>query len=463
MQLKKGEIKNVTIEKLAFGGEGIGHIDLNGSKYVVFVEDGIPGDKVEAVLIKIKKNFAKAKINKIIKKSELRTDPRCRHFEYCGGCTLQNIPYKKQLEIKQSQVTEALEHLGGFESPVVETIIKCENIWYYRNKMEFSFRADVEEGLKVGLHPRHHRYHVFQVEECFLENDDIGSLLQKVREFAADNNLSVYNFNKNEGLLRCIIIREGKRTKKRMINLLISHEDFGHEKGFIELLTSSKHFKPADSIYITRQTTQKGKRTEFSENHIYGDKFLLEKMLLENGTSLDFEIPPSAFFQPNTLQAEKLYSTVIEAGEISKNDTVYDLFCGTGTIGLFCAHKAKEVIGVDINEQAVLNAKKNAGENNIKNAEFHVGDTYKIIKDFSHKPDKVIVDPPRSGLGDKLCGHLIDIKAPVIVYVSCNPATLARDLSILCGNTYKLEFVQPVDMFPHTYHIETVSRLVLQK
>lgn len=463
MQLKKGEIINVEIEKLAFGGAGIAHIDLNGSNFVVFIESTVPGDRVEAAFKKIKKNYAQAEVKKIVKKSDLRIKPRCKHFETCGGCTLQNIPYEKQLEIKESQVKEALCHIGGIKSPEVNKIIGCNDKWFYRNKMEFSFRADREEGLKTGLHPKHYRYHVFQVEECFLENEDIGGLLQKIRDFCVSKNLSVYNFNENSGLLRHIVIREGKRTGKRLVNLFTSHEKFEHKKEFISLLTENTDFKEADSIYITRQVTQKGKRTEFHEDHIYGNRFLEEKMQLENGSELNFEIPPLAFFQPNTLQAETLYSTVLSLGSIKNSDTVYDLFCGTGTIALFCAHSAKEVIGVDINEKAILNAKTNAENNNIKNAGFHAGDTYKIIKNLNHKPDKVIVDPPRSGLGEKLCRHLIDIKSPVLIYVSCNPTTLARDLSVLCEEAYNLETVQPVDMFPHTYHIETVCRLVLQK
>lgn len=463
MQLKKGEFITVEIEKLAFGGKGIGYISDNDSKFVVFVEDTVPGDTVSAVLKKIKKNYAEAKLHEIIKKSDIRIEPKCKHFENCGGCSLQNIPYEKQLEIKESQVKETLEHIGGFEKPEINTIIECDNHWFYRNKMEFSFRADKEEGIKVGLHPKHYRYEVFQVKECFLESEDTGPLLESVRDFAVKKNLSVYNFNENKGLLRCIVIREGKRTKKRLINLITSHEEFAHKEDFVELLTQSSDFAAADSIYITQQITQKGKKTEFREHHVYGDKFLSEEMNLENDTTLYFDIPPSAFFQPNTLQAEKLYSKVLSMSAITEKDTLYDLFCGTGTIGLFCAHRAKKIIGVDINPAAISTANSNAKRNSIKNVEFICGDTYRIIKDLNQRPDITIVDPPRSGLGEKLCSHLIDIKSPVVIYVSCNPSTLARDLQILCEKTYSLEEIQPIDMFPHTHHIETICRLALQK
>ncbi len=219
-------------------------------------------------------------------------------------------------------------------------------------------------------------------------------------------------------------------------------------------------FKKATSVYLTQQVARKGRRTEFKQTLLHGEKPLLETMILEDGSKLDFEILPMAFFQPNTLQAEILYETALQLGDISKKDIVFDLFCGTGTIGLFCAHKAKRVFGVDLNKNAIENARNNAKTNNIKNIEFAVGDTLKTVSGRAEKPDIVIVDPPRAGLGEKLCEYLLKIKAPRMVYVSCNPTTLARDLKQLCKEAYTLETVQPVDMFPHTYHIESVCKLV---
>jgi 23S rRNA (uracil1939-C5)-methyltransferase len=238
-----------------------------------------------------------------------------------------------------------------------------------------------------------------------------------------------------------------------MINLVVSDEEFAFKKEFKELLNGF-----ASSIYITRIIQNKGRRTEIKEELIYGKKVLLEKMC-----DLKFEILPQAFFQPNTLQAETLYRTVSELGGISEKDTVFDLFCGTGTIGLFLANKAKKVYGADSNESAIHNAIKNARLNDITNIEFHAGDAYKAVKEWDIKPDVTVVDPPRSGLSKKLCKKLAKLKTPKIVYVSCNPSTQARDLQILKKHGYKLITVQPLDMAPHTYHIETVAKLIYNR
>jgi 23S rRNA (uracil1939-C5)-methyltransferase len=462
MQLKKGENISVKIEKLAFGGAGIGYYKIDDNKVVVFVENAVPGDEVTASLTKIKPNYLEAQLEEITSKSPLRIDPRCPHFETCGGCSLQNLSYEKQLYYKELQVKESLEHIGGFDDPPVESIIECGDSWFYRNKMEFSFDTDKNGNVAVGLHPKHRRYDVFELKECYLENDDIGNLVSGFQKFARDHSLKSYNFKENKGLLRSLIVREGKRTGKRLVNLLTSGEQFKLEQELVDFFTDNSDFKPATSIYLTEQIVERGKRTEYKEKLLYGEKSLMETMKLEDGSILNFEILPMAFFQPNTLQAEILYKTVLELGGITKNDTVFDLFCGTGTIGLFCAHKAKEVFGVDINKDAIENARDNAKTNGIQNVEFVVGDALKVVSERSSKPDIVIVDPPRAGLGEKLCEHLLEIGAPRIVYVSCNPTTLARDLKILCKNVYDLKTVQPVDMFPHTYHIENVCKLQIR-
>jgi len=462
--LRKHEKISVNIEKLAFGGAGIGYLEHDEKKLVVFVENTIPGDSVEAEITRIKPNYLEARLSNIKKPSDLRIEPRCKHFGICGGCTLQNLKYQDQLEIKESQVKEALSHIGGIKDVKVLPIIGFnkgeEGPWFYRNKMEFSFGTDIDGDVTLGLHPKHRSYDVFQIEECFLEDSDIGEMLKTVAEFMNENNISPYNYKNDSGLLRTFFVREGKRTGERMINMVVSDAPFLKQKEFIKMLVQAKNFKAPTSIYLTNQIVKKGHRTEFVENLIFGEPYLNEKMQLENGASLEFEILPQSFFQTNTLQAEILYKTVIDLGGIKKDDIVYDLFCGTGTIGLFCAHKADHVLGVDINESAILNARANAEKNGLNNIKFYIGDVFEIISDRVEKPNVIIVDPPRVGLGDKLCEHLLQVSAPKIVYVSCNPTTLARDLKVLCSK-YKLISVQPVDMFPHTYHIETVCELAL--
>ncbi|MFC1647591.1 23S rRNA (uracil(1939)-C(5))-methyltransferase RlmD [Patescibacteria group bacterium] len=430
MQYKKGQKIEVSIEKLAFGGRGIGHYDNR----IVFVPDTVPGDLVECSLSRIKPKFFEAKLTKIKKPSDKRIKPKCKHFDTCGGCTLQYLPYKTQLAIKESQVREALEHIGGFRNAKVEPIIGCDEPWFYRNKMEFSFYKNM-----VGLHPKGYRYEVFDLEECFLESTEIAEILVAVRKIIKDGLLS-------------IIIKEGKRTNERLINLIYSDAEINRDE-FVKLM------KPfATSIYITQKIAKRGQKTQFIENHLYGKKTLTEKMC-----GLTFEILPQAFFQPNTLQAEKLYKIVADLGEIGPKDIVFDLFCGTGTIGMTLAHKAKMVFGADTNKSAIENAQQNAKLNKIHNIEFYAGDAYKTIKELDIKPDTVIVDPPRCGLSKKLTKKLAKLKPKRIVYVSCNPTTQARDLQILKKGGYKLLLTQPVDMAPHTSHIETVAKLIYNR
>lgn len=438
MQYKKGQKIEVRIEKLAFGGRGIGHYDNR----VVFVPDTVPGDLVECSLTKIKSKFFEAKLLKIKKTSDKRIKPKCKHFEECGGCTLQYLAYKTQLKIKESQVREALKHIGGFRDAKVEPIIGCDEPWFYRNKMEFSFYKDM-----IGLHPKGYRYEVFDLEECFLESPEIGEILAEIRKY-----LKFSTEYSPSTEYSSIVIREGKRTNERLINLVYTNAKINHEE-FVKLL------KPfATSIYITQKIAKRGQKTQFIEEHLYGKKTLTEKMC-----GLTFEIHPLAFFQPNTLQAEKLYKTVADLGGIGPNDIVFDLFCGTGTIGLTLAKYARMVFGADTNKSAIHNAQQNAKLNNIKNIEFYAGDAYKVVKELDLKPDVVIIDPPRSGLSKKLTQKLAKLKPKRIVYVSCNPITQARDLQILNKGGYKLLVTQPVDMAPHTYHIETVAKLIYNR
>ncbi|MBU1446063.1 23S rRNA (uracil(1939)-C(5))-methyltransferase RlmD [Patescibacteria group bacterium] len=471
MKLKKHDQLSVKIEKLAFGGKGIAYVqNEDKDNFVIFVDNVVPGDEVNIKLNKVKSNFAEGSLVEITKLSPIRIQARCPHFDTCGGCTLQTIPYEEQLKIKESQVRESIEHIGNIKEMDFKPIIGCDSEWFYRNKMEFSFGYEddgkplSEKKIAVGLHPKYRRYDVFELKECYLESEDTGNFVKAVQKFMRDLQVAPYHSRTNSGVLRSITVREGKRSGERLVNILTSGEDFEPKNEFINLLTkeSDKNgFKAATSIYITKQVIKKGQRTRFEEELIYGEPYLLELMKLENSTELKFEILPQAFFQTNTLQAEILYAKVLELGEIKSTSTVFDLFCGTGTIGLFCAHKAKKIFGVDINQSAIENANSNAKTNDIQNATFVAGDAFKVIAELEEKPDIIIVDPPRSGLNEDLINHILKIKAKRLIYVSCNPTTLARDLKFLCEK-YKLQTVQPIDMFPHTYHVETVCELILQ-
>lgn len=458
MQLKKGELITVPVTKIAFEGAGIGH--HNGK--VVFIENTVPGDTVQARITKIKSSFMEAKKEDIVTPSSLRIQPRCKHFDTCGGCSFQYVDYSDQLRFKEEQVSEALTHLGNFNNPPVKSITACESPWFYRNKMEFSFSMNKYETLHLGLHPKGYRYDVFDLTECYLQNEDIGFLLSSIVDFAREKNLSAYHFKSNKGLLRTLTVRDSKYTNERMIILTTSHEPFGYKQEFVDHLVNNKTIKKPTSIILQKHVARKGHRTHFATENLYGKSCLTEEMHIDKKHQLTFNILPDAFFQPNTKQAELLYKHILKLSDIDKDDIVYDLFCGTGTIGLFCAHKAKHVFGFDINENAIQNAQENAQNNGIPNVYYEAGDTFNLIKNRDDHPDIVIVDPPRSGLGENLCNHLLTINAKKIVYVSCNPATLARDLEQLCKTDYHLKTVQPVDMFPHTYHIETVCQLIKQ-
>ncbi|MBD3157076.1 23S rRNA (uracil(1939)-C(5))-methyltransferase RlmD [Candidatus Peregrinibacteria bacterium] len=458
MQLKKGELITVNITKIAFGGAGIGH--YNGK--VVFIENTVPGDTVNAHVTRIKPSFLEAKKDTLITPSPLRITPRCTHFNTCGGCSFQYVDYTDQLRFKEEHVAEALTHLGAFTNPPMRPITACNSPWFYRNKMEFSFSMNKDDTLHVGLHPKGFRYDVFDLRECYLQHEDIGPLLTSLVTFFREKGMQAYHFTENAGLLRTLTIREGIHTNERMIILTTSHKPFKHKEDFVHHLLNSTTNKKPTSIILKQHIARKGHRTRFITETLYGKPHLTEEMNVNKTHKLTFNILPDAFFQPNTKQAELLYKHVLTLSEIDKNDVVYDLFCGTGTIGLFCAHKAKYVFGFDINANAIKNAQENADNNGITNVRYEAGDAFKLIKHRQDNPQVVIVDPPRSGLGEKLYNHLLTIQAQKIIYVSCNPATLARDLSHLCKHGYTLKVVQPVDMFPQTYHIETVCQLIKQ-
>lgn len=456
--LKKYQRINLKIEKLAFGGDGIAKLD----KMVVFVKGVVPGDEVEAEIFKIKKNYGEAKVLRIIKNSALRIKPKCKHFGVCGGCKMQSLAYKNQLKIKEDQVKDTLQHIGGLKVKV-SPIIGCKNPWFYRNKMEFSFGKDENENFALGLHPAGEYYNVFNLEECFLQSNYCAFLVNTIRRFAVEKKLKPYH--KNTGLLRSLYIREGKHTGEIMINLVISDENFPQWKEFKDFILEksekplAKDNKKIISIYLTKTYVEKGKRTLIDEFLTYGNPTLNEYLYINKKEFLKFQIGPQSFFQPNTVQAEILYHEVLKAASLTSKELVFDLFCGTGTIGLFCASSCERVISVDCDKVAISNANQNAKLNNISNVVFFADDIGRALRKIKEKPDIIIVDPPRAGLAKKHLEKIVKFKARKIVYVSCNPTTLARDLKFLTENGYSVKNVQPVDMFPHTHHVEVVVEM----
>jgi len=450
MQLKKGTEIEVKIDSLVFGGRGIG--EHEGRK--VFVDGVVPGDLAKVSLKKIKTNYAEANLLEILEEGPSRIKAKCKHFDTCGGCKWQFIPYEEQCKVKEQQVRDSIERLGGLPGDLVQPIIPNSDPWNYRNKMELSFGIDAEGMAMLGFYPPGYHYEVFNLEECFLQSPLIAETVKKVRDFANEYNVPVFNKDTHEGLLRNLIIREGINTGEIMIILVTSPGEFGRIDEFTDLFDES-----VTSIYWNKIYQMKGRRTRIEEELLRGKPELLEVLHLENGHSLEFGILPQAFFQTNTKQAEVLYSKVLELADLNGDEVVFDLYCGTGTIGLFCAHKAKKVIGIEQNPAAVESAIINAKQNKIENAEYILGSVDAQLKGLDHKPDVVIVDPPRSGLGDKVVGQCVEFGASRIVYVSCNPTTLARDLKKFLELGYSTKSITPVDMFPQTSHVESVVLL----
>ena len=461
MQLRKGESIEVTIADIAFGGAGVGKMTTpEGSALVVFIEGTVPGDVVRARLTKIKKQYAEARLDEVVKPSEKRVPARCKHFGVCGGCALQFLSYEEQLKLKEQFVRDALMRIGDIairrtSNPLLP-ILGCKSPWFYRNKMEYSFG---EDGT-IGLHPKGRFYEVFDLEECFLESESSVKIAHVVEAWGRANHISGFSTRTNSGVLKNLFVREGKNTNEVLVNLVTSEE---LKRPLLEdfKTTLARECPQITSCYMTTVTVKRGFRTVMKEIHLYGKKALHEKLSVDvagKTHTLEFEILPQAFFQPNTLQAQVLYGKAVEVASPTSSDIVYDLFCGTGTIGMFFAQRVKRVYGIELNKSAVENARENAAYNKIKNISFVCGDMDASIFTLPENPTITVVDPPRAGIAKKSLEKLMELAPPKIVYVSCNPSTLARDIKELSG-MYELKSAQPVDLFPQTYHVECVCLL----
>lgn len=457
MKPKKGLEYEFTIDRLVYGGRGIGRLQAYEGleNFKVFVEGVAPGDKVKGRISKVRSGYAEAKLMELLELSPRRIPARCKHFAMCGGCKWQFLSYEDQCKVKEQQVRDAAQRIGGMDPAVVNTILPCAEPWFYRNKMELSFGEGPNGEVMLGLYPLGYHYEVFDLEECFLESEDLTRIAKKVRDFANEHQIPVYNSRTHEGLLRTLTVREGKHTGERMVILTTSTGVFDHREAFVGLFKD----EPVSSLYWNSIYQVPGQPTWTEENLLAGQPALTEALILENGRRLEFDVLPQAFFQTNTRQAELLYSKVVEAAGLSEGDIVFDLYCGTGTIGLFCAHKAKQVLGIEVNEAAVESARGNAKRNDIGNVRFLQGGVEQRLSGLNEKPDVVIVDPPRAGLEGETVDQVAAFGAKRVVYVSCNPTTLARDLKRFSELGYTTQSITPVDMFPQTHHVESIALL----
>jgi len=434
-----GDELDVVVESLAHGGRGV----ARSGGYVLFVHGAIPGDRVRARVVKRKRSYGEARVAELLEPAPDRIEPRAAH----PGASWQVLPYERQLEEKQHQVVDALERIGGFEQPPVEAIVPAVEQWHYRNKLEYSFGYEDDGRLVLGFHPPGSWREVVDVEEDVLASAVVDALRTRIRDWCEEEGLSAYDRDSHGGFLRNLVVREGRRTGQLQARLVTSPGDF-----------RAAHFaEAADAQSVVWSTTANvAEVTRDTDDRILSGADAIE----ERVGSLRFSISPDAFFQTNTEMAERLYSVAGDYAGLTGSERVFDLFCGIGTIGLSLAGQSKEVWGVEIVESAVADAIANAELNGIENARFFAGDirtAARPLVEQAGQPDAIVVDPPRAGLSQKIVRRIIEMEARRIVYVSCNPTTLAPNGRQLVEAGWTLQRVQPVDMFPQTPHIECVA------
>ena len=460
MSIKKRKAYELEFTDLAFGGKAIAKPD----GLPVFVDRCLPGDTALVKITKKKKSWAEGKLIKIINPSPLRQEGRCKYCNYCGGCKWQQISYEKQLEYKHSHVKETLAHIGGLKDVTVHPPIPSDPVFGYRNKMEFScspLRWLMPEELEdetitkdfgIGLHVPGTFDKVIDIEECHIMPALGNEILALVRAFIKESPLPAYHLRHHTGFWRFLMLRHSVARDEWMVNIVTRDKDLAA----VTLLADqiAEKFPQVVSIMNNITDAKAGVSLGKEEVLIHGRDHIVEKL-----EDFEFKISANSFFQTNTRTCEKLYAKVAEYADLQGGETVIDLYSGTGTIPIWLAGKAEKVFGIEIVEPAVIDARKNAALNNIENCEFLLGDIKDILPTLDQKPDMMVIDPPRVGMHKDVVAQVLALSPKKIVYVSCNPATLARDLEMM-KDAYQVMEVQPVDMFPHTYHIEAVARLV---
>ncbi len=461
-------LEKVLIEDYAAEGKSLARV--NGK--VIFVEAAVPGDIVDIQLQKNKADWGEGFVKYFHTYSPIRVKPFCSHFGVCGGCQWQMLPYEQQLVYKHKQVFDNLTRIAKVPLPEIPPILGALETQAYRNKVEYTFATEkfipFEEfkamkaaGLEPkktpgagGFHARGFFEKVVEVDTCYLQAEPTNGIRKTAVQFAIDNDMPFYNIKQHQGWLRNMFIRNTTKGEW-MVNLILGYDGAEKREALLNLLL--KKFPQITTLLYTINEKRNDSMQDLVPQIYFGNGYITE--VLEN---FEFKISPKSFFQTNSKQAERLYQVTRSFAELTGKEVVYDLYCGTGSIGIFCSQQAKKIIGVEVVAEAIEDAKENARINNLSQTAFFAGDVIDICDDAffeTHgKPDVIITDPPRAGMHDKLVKKLLEIQAPLIVYVSCNPATQARDLSLL-GEKYTVTKIQPVDMFPHTLHIENVVQL----
>lgn len=459
-------MENIRVEDYAAEGKSLARVDGK----VIFMEGVVPGDVVDIRLLKNKKDWAEAAVLAVHAYSAERVSPVCSHFGVCGGCQWQMLPYAKQLQFKNKQVQDVLQRIGKIALPPFLPILGAAETLYYRNKIEYTFgnkrflstaelkdeRIRSEEDV-AGFHARGFFDKVVDIEQCHLQAEPGNAIRLFVKNYAKGKGWPFYDIRNHTGFLRTMQVRLCT-TGELMVNIVVAEHDPEKIKELMEAV--QQQFPAITTLLYTVNTKWNDSLHDLEPAAFYGRGYVIEKL-----ESFQFKIGPKSFFQTNTRQAEQLYRVTRAFAELTGTETVYDLYCGTGSIGIFVSEKAGQIIGVEMIEAAIEDAKENAALNNLNNCTFYAGDVIDICHDdffAAHgRPDVIITDPPRAGMHEKLVNKILEMEAPTVVYVSCNPATQARDLQLL-GEKYTVTKVQPVDMFPHTHHIENVVQLKLK-
>lgn len=477
MAYEKNDMVTVTIEDVGMEGEGIGKID----GFPLFIKDAVVGDTVEAKIIKSKKNYAYARVEKVVTPSPFRVEPPCKSHRQCGGCQIQALSYDRQLAFKQDKVRNNLLRIGGFSEAevdrVMEPVVGMENPLRYRNKAQYPFGTDRQGNPITGFYAGR-THSIIPNTECYLGREENREILQVILDYMKEYHVNAYDEETGKGLIRHALIRTGFYTGEIMVCLVINYK--GKQESYLprqdKLLEKLALIKGMTSVSVSINTERTNVIMGKEIHTIWGSDTITDKIRVRDtgkedmpytGEELTFSISPLSFYQVNPMQTEKLYSLALEYAGLTGKESVWDLYCGIGTISLFMALRAKEVYGVEIIPQAIDDARQNAVRNHISNAEFFVGKAEEVLpaayeKEESH-PDVIVVDPPRKGCDEKCLDTMLKMAPSRIVYVSCDSATLARDLKLLCAGGYRLERVRPVDQFAHTVHVETVVLLSQQK
>ena len=451
--VKKNEEYVVEILDNGFGGEGIAKIE----GFTIFIPNAIKGEKCEILIVKVLTSHAYGKILKIIQASPERVEVDCSTYKRCGGCDLRHMTYDNTLELKKNAV-QSLVNKSLKQKVEAEKTIGMENPFYYRNKAQYPLGLDKDGNPAFGIFAQ--RTHtIIPIDKCFIQTEISQEIAKTILEFIKENNIPVYNEENQTGLFRHIVVKVGKYTNEVMCILVINGKNFPKEEKLVELLCN----KHKNIRTIVKNINDKNTNVILGRENInlYGDGYIEDKL-----GDYTFKISPLSFYQINPVQAEKLYNIAIESANLNKEDILFDLYCGIGTIGIFASKYVKKVYGIEIVEQAIKDAKENAKMNDIQNIDFIVGDVEQAFDELINKkniiPTAIIVDPPRKGLDDRTIENIIKVRPKRLVYISCNPATMVRDLAKL-EDTYTITKIQPVDMFPYTKHVECVVAMTLRE